>query len=325
MDHYDSRIIVTGGAGFIGSHLVDKLVSMNHYVRVIDDLSSGLISNIIHHIEAKRVDFKRGDLKDKNLVLKNFEDVDIVFHYAANPEVRVSTTHPEIHFNENILVTFNVLEAMRVKDIKTIIFASSSSVYGEPEEIPVDEKAEIKPVSVYGASKAACENLIYAYSKLYGIKAVVLRYANIIGPRLRHGVIYDLLIKITRNKNTLEVLGDGMQTRSYLHVKDAVEATIIAWMKTTRDHEVYNIGNRDWITVREIVEVILDVLGLKGKTEIVYKPVLHGVGWPGDVKKIALDISKITGMGWSPTMSSREAVYDTVKALMSELRYHLTQ
>jgi len=158
--------------------------------------------------------------------------VDVVFHFAANPEVRVSTTNPEIHFNENVVATFNLLEAMRREGVKEMVFASSSSVYGEPDEIPVSEEAPVRPVSVYGASKAACESLIHAYSKLYGVKAVVLRYANVVGPRLKHGVVYDFVVKLRKSPSELEVLGDGKQVRSYIHVSDAVEATLIAWMKS---------------------------------------------------------------------------------------------
>jgi len=235
----------------------------------------------------------------------------------------LSTTQPEVHFNENILATFNLLEEMRIHDVKDIVFASSSTVYGEPEEIPVREDALFKPISVYGASKAACEVLIHAYSRLYGIKAVILRYANIIGPRLRHGVIYDLLMKLKNNSEVLEVLGDGTQTRSYLHVKDTIEATITAWMKTTSKYEVYNVGNTDWITVRDIVDIILETTGLKGKTRVVYKPVFHGVGWPGDVKKIALDPGKLMSLGWKPTLSSREAVIETTRSLIREIGFGL--
>jgi UDP-glucose 4-epimerase len=310
---------VTGGAGFIGSHLVDRLVTEGYDVVVLDNLSSGSLNNIKSHIEAGSIVFVNGDLKERHVVEDVVQGIDVVFHFAANPEVRVSTTNPEVHFRENVVATFNLLEAMRIKNVKEIVFASSSSVYGEPDVIPVDEEYPVRPVSVYGASKASCEALIHAYSKLYGIKAVVLRYANVVGPRMRHGVIYDLLMKLRENKSALEVLGDGFQVRSYLHVKDAVEATLIAWRKSSETYQVYNVGNTDWITVRELVEILLETLGLKGKVEVRYKPILHGVGWPGDVKRIALNSQKLMSLGWSPSMSSREAVVETVKALMSEL------
>ncbi|MGC9097127.1 MAG: SDR family NAD(P)-dependent oxidoreductase, partial [Infirmifilum sp.] len=175
-------VLVTGGAGFIGSHIVDRLVNEGFRVRVIDNLSSGRLENLRHLGDSIEVII--GDLKRPEDALRAVDGVGSVFHFAANPEVRVSTTNPETHFNENVVATFNLLEAMRRRGVKELVFASSSSVYGEPDEIPIDEDAPIRPVSVYGASKAACENLINAYSKLYGIKAVVLRYANVVGPRL---------------------------------------------------------------------------------------------------------------------------------------------
>lgn len=313
------RVVVTGGAGFIGSHLVDKLVELNHHVIVVDNLSSGSLENIIHHLNKGIIEFIYMDLKKHDEVRKAITNVDVVFHLAANPEVRVSTVAPEIHFNENIVATFNVLEAMRKNDIKKLVFASSSSVYGEPENTPASEEAPLKPVSVYGASKVACESLIHAYSRLYGIDAVVLRYANIIGPRLRHGIIYDLLIKLSKNQETLEVLGDGTQIRSYLYVSDAIDATIVTWLGSSKGYSVYNIGNSDWISVNDVVDVILSELELKGKTKILYKPILHGVGWPGDVKRIALDIKKVRELGWEPKLSSREAVRKTTRDLITEI------
>jgi UDP-glucose 4-epimerase len=210
------RVLVTGGAGFIGSHIVDRLVRDGYRVRVVDNLSSGRVENIKHHLESNSVELIVGDLKDPQIALRAVEGVDVVFHFAANPEVRVSTTNPEMRFNKNIVATFNLLEAMRRKNVKKLVFASSSPVYGEPEEIPVDENAPMRPVSVYGASKAACEALIHAYSKLYGIKAVVLRYANVIEPRLRHGVVWDFINKLLNNPAELEILEDGKQVRSYI-------------------------------------------------------------------------------------------------------------
>jgi UDP-glucose 4-epimerase len=248
------RVLVTGGAGFIGSHVVDRLVDEGLEVRILDNLSSGSLDNLAHHKDNSKVEVVVGDLKRMEDVAKALERVDVVFHFAANPEVRVSAINPEIHFNENVVATFNLLEAMRRRGVKELVFASSSSIYGEPDEVPVDERAPVKPVSVYGASKAACESLIHAYSKLYGIRAVVLRYANVVGPRLRHGVVYDFVVKLRRNLSELEVLGDGKQVRSYVYVDDAVEATMIAWRKSDNAFEVYNVASEDWMTVDDVVD-----------------------------------------------------------------------
>ena len=309
-------VLVTGGAGFIGSHLVDKLIGEGYSVKVIDNFSTGRIENLRHLENNPNLEIMKGDLKNYADAVEAVRGVDAVFHFAANPEVRVSTTSPRTHFDENVVATFNLLEAMREHGVRELVFASSSSVYGEPEEIPVGEDAPIRPVSVYGASKAACENLIHAYTKLYGMKAVALRYANVVGPRLRHGVIYDLLMKLKKNREELEVLGDGMQTRSYIYVTDAVEATITAWRRATSGYEAYNVASEDWITVNDVVKAILGQLGLSPK--IIHKPVLHGVGWPGDVKRIALKIDKLKTLGFSPKHPS-EAVAKTVRDLIKEL------
>jgi UDP-glucose 4-epimerase len=311
------RVLVTGGAGFIGSHIVDRLVDEGLEVRVLDNLSSGSLDNLAHYEGDCRVEVIVGDLKKMEDVVKAIEGVEVVFHFAANPEVRVSTTNPEVHFNENVVATFNLLEAMRRKGVREIVFASSSSVYGEPDKIPVGEEAPMRPFSVYGASKAACESLIHAYSKLYGIKAVVLRYANVVGPRLKHGVVYDFVVKLSKSPSELEVLGDGKQVRSYIYVDDAVEATLIAWKKSNGAFEVYNVASEDWMTVDEVVDEVMKAMGL-GNVRKVYRPVLHGVGWLGDVKRVALSIDKLKALGFKPRYTSREAVRLTVRALLNQ-------
>jgi UDP-glucose 4-epimerase len=312
------RILVTGGAGFIGSHLVDRLVSEGYGVRVVDNLSSGRVENLRRHIDSNAIKFVIADLKDPQTALRSVEDVDVVFHFAANPEVRVSSIDPGVHFNENIVATFNLLEAMRRKGVKEIVFASSSSVYGEPDSIPVGEDAPLRPVSVYGASKASCESLIHAYTRLYGLRAVVLRYANIVGPRMRHGVVWDFIVKLRGNPVKLEVLGDGSQVRSYMHVSDAVEATITAWTRGGGGYQIYNVASEDWIAVDEVADIVVEAMGLKEVRKI-HKPVLHGVGWPGDVKRIALKIDRLKSIGFKPRMSSREAVRAAVEEILEEL------
>ena len=312
-------VLVTGGAGFIGSHLVDELLKRGFNVRVIDNLSSGSLENIKHNIGNRSFEFIRGDLKNPEDSLKAVKDVEVVFHLAANPEVRVSTTAPEIHFRENVVATFNLLEACRkVGTVEKFVFASSSTVYGDAKVFPTPENHELRPISVYGASKAACESLICSYAYLYGFKAASLRYANIVGPRLRHGVIYDFLMKLKKNPNVLEVLGDGTQKKSYLYISDTIEATLLVTDKLTEKFETYNIGNEDWITVAEIAEIVSKAAGLKPK--IVFTGgTPDGRGWPGDVKYMLLSIEKIKKLGWKPKHTSRVAIELTAKALAKEV------
>lgn len=319
-----NKALVTGGAGFIGSHIVDKLISDGWNVRIIDNFHSGRIENIEHHKGNLKVEILKGDLKRIKDVENAVKGVDVIFHYAANPEVRVSTTNPEIHFYENVVATFNLLEAMRTNDVKEMVFASSSSVYGEPEKIPVSEDDPINPTSVYGASKVACENFIHAYSNLYGLKAIVLRYANVVGPRLRHGVVYDFIKKLLKNPQRLVILGDGLQIRSYIYITNAIEATMIAYKNTKRRFDIYNIASEDYITVQKIADIVISSLGLK-KVEYEYKSVLHGIGWLGDVKKIVLSIEKIKKLGFKPTFKSEEAVRKTTLPILKTLKYDLAE
>ena len=316
------RILVTGGAGFIGSHLVDRLVMEGYNVRVIDNLSSGDLSYISHHIGKPNFEFIRGDLKSPEDVSRAIKDIDTVFHFAANPEVRLSVTEPEIHFRENIYATFNLLEAMRREGgVELFVFASSSTVYGDAKIIPTPETHEIRPISVYGASKAGCEALICSYAHLYGFKAVSLRYANIVGPRLRHGVIYDFIVKLRKNSKKLEILGDGTQRKSYLYITDTLDATLFATQHIEGWYDVYNLGNDDWITVKEIADIVARAMGVS--PEYVFTGgTRDGRGWPGDVKFMRLSIDKIKKKGWRPKYSSREAVRLTAESLVRELFTH---
>ena len=247
------------------------------------------------------------------------KDSEALFHFAANPEVRISSVEPRIHFNENILVTFNLLEAARKADVDIFVFASSSTVYGETNVIPTPESHPKRPISIYGASKLACEALIETYHRLYGIKTLSLRYANIVGPRLTHGVIVDFIRKLRANPKELEILGDGTQKKSYLHVKDAVDATLHLFNKLLDGEfscEAFNVGSEDWIRVVKIAGIIVEEMGLKN-VKYLFKPVTEdGRAWPGDVKLMLLDIRKLKSTGWSPTMNSEEAVRETVKSLL---------
>ncbi|WP_052885769.1 NAD-dependent epimerase/dehydratase family protein [Vulcanisaeta distributa] len=312
------RVLITGGAGFIGSFLTEKLVERGFDVIVIDNLSSGDLNRLKEVID--RVKFVRDDLKS----LGNpgvFQGVDTVFHLAANPEVRISVTEPKIHFDENVLATFNVLELSRKYGVKTVVYASSSTVYGDAKTIPTPEDHPIQPISVYGAAKAAGEIMCGTYARLYGINCVTLRYANIVGPRLRHGVIYDLLMKLKRNPSELEVLGDGTQEKSYLYITDTIDATLKAWEYAMKNGGTYtyNVGNWDSISVGDIVNIVIKVSGMNPR--VTYKPATpDGRGWPGDVKRMLLSIERIVKeVGWRPSMSSREAIELTAKSLAEEL------
>ncbi len=304
------RILVTGGAGFIGSHLVDRLIEENNEIIVLDNLSTGRMEFIQHHFKNPKFKFHKVDLlTDK--IDSYFVDVDEVWHLAANSDTRVALKNTKVDIDQNILVTYKVLEAMRKNGVEKIIFTSSSTVYGEAEKIPTPESHPCRPISLYGASKLACEAIISAYVHTFELKAVIFRLANIIGPRLSHGVIYDFLKKLEKNPNELEILGDGSQNKSYLYINDCIEAMILAAEKTN-NFEIYNVGSEDQLTVLEIAKIICREKGVKPR----FKFVGSKRGWKGDVPLMLLDISKIKNLGWKPKYNSREAVEQTLKQLI---------
>ncbi len=316
-----TKVVVTGGAGFIGSNLVDYLVNKGHEVIIVDNLSSGKAEFIEQAIKSGKAKLVMADLKDPDgSWVNSFKDVEIVYHFAANPEVRTSVTDPRTHFNENVLVTFNVLEACRKHSVPVLVFASSSTVYGDAKKFPTPEDYfPMEPISMYGAAKLASENLIVTYSILYGIKSVILRFANIVGPRQSHGVIVDFIRKLRNNPRELEILGDGTQRKSYLHVSDlleGIEYTLQHIRKTSKSYDIFNLGNEDWITVVEIADLVVEEMGLKD-VKYVFKPATpDGRGWVGDVKFMLLDIAKISSLGWRPRLSSKEALRATIRSLL---------
>ena len=318
------RILITGGAGFIGSHLTDKLIKKGFEVYIIDNLSSGSLKNIKSALEEGSVKFIEGDLLNFEEAAEAVKNCGVIYHLAANPEVRVGTSNPKIHYKQNITATFNLLEAIRrVGKVKAVVFTSTSTVYGEASEIPTPEDyAPLKPISTYGASKLACEALISAYAYTYGFEAVIFRLANIVGPRSTHGVIYDFIQKLVRNPTELEVLGDGRQNKSYLYIDDCIEALTLGFDRFREHVEVLNVGSEDQIEVRDIAKIVIEEMGLKNVKIKYTGGVDGGRGWKGDVKNMLLDISKIKSLGWRPKYSCEEAVRVTSKELIKELKIH---
>ena len=315
------KVLVTGGAGFIGSHLVDRLMEDGHEVRVLDDLSAGSLENLKGWIDHERFEFMQGDLRRRDVCEKAVKGVDAVFHLAANPEVRIGAQSPELLYETNVLITYNLLESMRKEDIKALAFTSSSTVYGEAKEIPTPEDyGPLEPISVYGGAKLAAEALIAGYAHTFDIKAVVFRLANIIGKRSNHGVIYDFINKLKATPHRLEILGDGTQRKSYLHVSDTVEAMLYLFkefLKEDKIYDAYNIGSEDWITVTEIAGIVSREMGLNPEFYFT-GGVDGGRGWKGDVKIMLLNIEKAKAKGWKPKMNSKEAVEKTVRELLGK-------
>jgi UDP-glucose 4-epimerase len=316
------RVLVTGGAGFIGSHLVDELLRGGYKTLVIDNLSTGRLKNV-PHAPPQQLVFRKLDLTERSPLLDVTRDVQIVYHFAADPDVRMSTVSPETHLRENIVATFNLVEALRLNDFGGLfVFASTAAVYGDVTELPVSEDyGPARPVSVYGASKLACEDLLFTYGKLYGFRVASLRFANVIGPRSRHGLIFDFIKKLQASAGVLEILGDGEQTRSYVHVDDAVRAitTVTQLLNDSKDL-VFNVGNTDWITVKTVAEIVCRQMGIAG-CRFVAKPATNdGRGWLGDMKNMSLDITRLTGHGWRPIRTSGQAVRDTANSLIQELK-----
>ncbi len=310
--------LVTGGAGFIGSYLVDKLLLDDLNVGILDNLSSGNIEYIKEWYNAfeSKVKFLNLDLTIREQ-LNNLDNYDTIFHLAANPDVRSSSINPEVHLEQNIIATFNILEVARKLDIERFIFTSSSTVYGEAGVTPTPEDyAPLKPISMYGASKLACESIIISYAYTYGFKTVIYRLANVIGGRSNHGVIYDFINKLCNDRTKLEILGNGKQRKSYIHVSDCIEG-MFRGLDSDEQVDIFNIGSDDYIDVMTIADVIIDKLGIDD-IKFVLKDSGDGRGWKGDVRVMLLDISRLKSLGWRIKYNSLDAVKLTVKEMLEE-------
>jgi UDP-glucose 4-epimerase len=316
------KVLVTGGAGFIGSHLVDALVARNNEVVVLDDLSTGRMDNLRQSAGKPGFKFMRGDLKKYGEWKEVLNGVNLVYHFAANPEVRVGEVEPAVHFNENLVATFKLLEGIRKNDgTKSIVFASTSTVYGEASQLPTPEDyGPLLPISTYGASKLGCESLISSYAYTHGIRALILRLGNCIGSRAGHGVIVDFMKKLRSNPKSIEILGDGTQKKSYIHIEDCIEATMLAtdnFLRSGRRVELYNLSSPDQISVRQIAQIVVEEMGLSGVKVNFTGGVDGGRGWLGDVKVMHLSVEKLLKLGWKPKRNSEEAVRAATKELLS--------
>jgi len=314
--------LVTGGAGFIGSHLCDSLAQHNWEVTILDNLSAGSEENIRHLLKRapKKVKLLKGDCTNPTHVRKALKNVEIIYHFAANPEVRLELSDPQTCFRQNIYATQILLQQLKNSSlIQTIVFLSTSTIYGEPTTLPTPETyAPLKPISLYGASKLASEALISAYSHTYGFKAIILRLANTIGPRSKHGISYDFIQKLRKNPKQLEILGDGTQTKSYLYITDCINA-IETTLQTAEDQvEIYNVGSEDQITVTQIAKIITVEMDLNNVKLTYTGGVDGGRGWKGDVKNMLLDITKLKAEGWKPKHNSAEAVRKTIRNLLTQ-------
>jgi len=304
----DARVVVTGGAGFIGSHLVDRIMKEAGEVWVLDNLTSG------------KEDFLDRDVTKFEPILPYMKGADVVFHLAANPDVRTAAENTYAHVEQNILATYNILEAMRFGEVRDIVFTSTSTIYGEATVLPTPEDyGPLKPISVYGASKLASEALISSYVSTFGMRGVLYRFANVVGSRGTHGVIYDFIKKLRADPNRLEILGDGKQRKSYVHVKDCIEAMVKGYEGTEEELGIYNIGTEQNTDVITIADIVSEVMGLPGVKYHTTGGVDGGRGWKGDVKVMSLDVKAIMGLGWEPRYNSDDAVRVTAQALLKEI------
>ena len=308
------KIMVSGGAGFIGSHLSESL-STNNEVIVVDNFSSGSrnnLSNVKNHNTLKIIEEDCTNLDSMRSLCKGIETV---YHFAANPEVRMQKDNDTyLSFSQNVIATRTMLEVARICSVKKFIFASTSTIYGEPSLIPTPENyGPLKPISIYGATKLASEALVSAYCRSFKMNGIILRFANIIGQRSKHGVIFDFYNKLVKNDKTLEILGDGKQKKSYLHINDCIKAILIASKEDGL--RIFNIGSEDQIDVISIAKIIASLMEKDPKFSYT-GGVDGGRGWIGDVKNMLLDTTKIKKLGFKLKLNSEESVKKTISDIL---------
>ena len=312
--------VITGGAGFIGSYIAEKLVENGTDTKVIDNLVTGKKENLSKCFDQDNFSFLEYDLGNLDGIEDHLGDADILFHFAADPEVRTGYSKPEDSFEQNIVNTFNLLQKIKQSKIKKIVFASSSSVYGDAKIIPTNEEyGPLSPISHYGASKLACEAMVSSFCHNYNIEGVILRLANVIGLRGRHGLIWDLVHKLKINQDELELLGDGKQTKSFIHISDAIDGIFFSLNNLQDKVEVFNLGSEDSVEIMDVAKIVCKNMGLNEIKINLTGGVDDGRGWKGDIKIAHLDITKLKNSGWIPKLSSINAVDITSHEIIKEV------
>lgn len=308
------KAFITGGAGFIGSHLVDRLIEKGYEITVYDNLSSGKKQFLNQHLKNKNFRFIEADLMDFNRLKKEIKDHDVVFHIAANPFVRLGEKKTRLDLEQGAIATYNILESMRLNNIKKIVFSSSSVVYAEVPNISIPETyGPTLPISLYGAGKLASEGLISAFCGTFDFQAWIFRFANVVGSRGTHGVIVDFVEKLRKNPKQLEILGDGRQQKPYLHVTDVVDGMIFGFEHSNNQINLFNLGCDSNTTVTKIAEMVIEEMGLK---DVKFKYTGGIRGWPGDVPRFQLDVTKIKKLGWKERYTSDEAVRKAIREIL---------
>jgi UDP-glucose 4-epimerase len=311
------RVAITGGAGFIGSHLVDACVARGWQVSVIDNLSVGKLEHIQEHVRTGRVSFTRGDVLDPFLLRSALAGADLVVHLAANPDARWGLENPSIDLELEVISTFQVLEAMRGLGVRRVVLASSGTVYGDVGATAIDESyGPCQPISLYAAGKVAAEAFVSAYCSSFGMHGLTCRFGNVIGERATHGALFDFVKKLEHDPRVLDVLGNGRQAKPYVEVRDLVQGLLFAAEHAPGPYDVFNIAPVGATSVATLAQTLLDELGLT-ETELRFGE--SDAGWPGDVPQSRMDASKLKRLGWTPSYSSDEAVRAGVRDLVRSL------
>jgi UDP-glucose 4-epimerase len=310
-----TRYFITGGAGFIGSNLADRLLADGHRVTVYDNFSTGQREFVAEAGRHARFRLVEGDLLDLPRLTTAVADHDFVFHFAANADVRFGTQHPRKDLDQNTIATFHVLEAMRAGGVRRVAFSSTGSIYGEPDVFPTPETCPF-PVqtSLYGASKLAGEGLIAAYCNGFGFQGYIFRFVSILGERYTHGHVYDFYNKLRANPHQIEVLGDGKQRKSYLYIQDCIDAMLLVIERGRESVNIYNLGSEEHCTVDDSLGWICAQLGLEPRR--CYTGGRRG--WIGDSPFIFLDTAKLRSLGWRPNLTIRESVLRTLAYLQAQ-------
>ncbi len=310
------KCFITGGAGFIGSYLIDRLRQEGNTVTVYDNLSSGRKEWIEPHIGKEGFQFIQADLLDFETLKWSMRGHQVIWHLGANTDIPGGNKVTNLDLNNCTIATYNALEAMKQNGIDKIIFASSAAVYGDaPSAVLAETFGPILPISLYGAGKLACEGLISAYSHLFNITAWIFRFGNVVGARMGHGVIYDLIHKLKQNPHELEILGDGNQEKNFFLVEDCIDGMFYAFHHASSQCDIYNLGSDSSTKISTIAQIITEEMGLK---DVKFKYTGGRRGWPGDAPIVRYKTDKMKGLGWSASHSSDEAVREAARRLLGK-------